>query len=955
MDSELVLASMPYLNQLKELTNEASHEFETSDPLATELFSSSHQSNGHASSAKNRTAQLEYTNEQQQEQQDDQLESIQRRCQEQVSLPDFYQKLSERGIQLAASFQGIEELWRRDGEALGRIKLSPTLAQEADLYQIHPTLLDACFQVLIAALPQKTSDSEEALYLPTGMHSFQQYSHPDQHIWSRARLLSSQEKEGGDISGDVRIFNVNGEIVAEAQGLQLQRIGVGGHSARPSASSTEQASELDKWLYELQWEPIQLTPEHPTSALHSPRTWLLFMDNRGVGKQLAASLERHGDICLSVMPGYRYAASKEQNSYQINPTQPEDISKLLRDVKQQRSLYSIVYLWGMDIRTLEASDATTLEADQEILTGGALNLIQQLAQQETGEAARLWIVTRGAQAVIENEKQLEVAQSPLWGLGKTCAIEHPELWGGLIDLDPGTVLDETGVQLYEGVTNASTEDQIAFRQGQSYIARMVRSRPLAPKELRIEPNASYLITGGLWGLGVEVAHWLTQKGARHLVLMGRTKLPPRAQWHELSPESRQARQVAGIRELERAGASVHYAVVDVTREDQLANFLAEFEQSGHPALRGVVHAASVWQDAQGQSLVRPLVNLTTEALMEVFRPKVIGGWLLHKHLKSQKLDFFVSFSSGASLFGSAAQGNYAAAGEFLDALAHYQRTLGQAALSIDWGAVSETGFGATAEGKRVHEYWEGHGIQRITPRQVLAALELLIPQNLARVGVLKLDWKLLQEFYPQITALPLVRHLVDGKQKTDVEVNKAVASGSIILATLMQAKSDERAQILQSYLSEQVAGVLRMPADLLDSNQPLTALGLDSLMAIELKNRLELELAVRIPIVTFLQGPSIAQFTAQLLDQLHTKNEILETIDPQSRVPTVVDADSLSKQDAASLLSQLDQPTTNGQNGHTEALLDLSPQDAQALLAQLDQLSDEQVDALLGQMARKEE
>ncbi len=994
VDSELVLESIPYLDQLKELANRTAHESDRTDPLAAESLSSSHQTNGHASTAQDMTAQKNYIHEQkvqqiQQTWQDDQLESIQKRCQEQVSLADFYQTLGERGIQLGTSFQGIQEIWRHDGEALGRIKLSQTLEQEADLYQIHPTLLDACFQVLISALPQKTFNDEEALYLPTGMRSFQQYKHPGTQVWSHARLLASQGESTDSIEGDVHILNENGELLAEARGLQLQRVGL---VTRPTAShsliaepATTTTSELNKWLYELQWEPLELSSDDSTQGVRTPRTWLLFMDDRGVGKQLATSLEGQGDTCLSVTRGYRYVA-RSGSSYQVNPTQPEDISKLLKDVQRHGPLHGVVYLWGLDIGPLETGDAATLEADQEIMTGGALTLMQQMANQGAGDAspARIWIVTRGAQAVVDDEKQLEVAQSPLWGLGKTCAIEHPELWGGLIDLDPS--LHETSMQLYTSIASQQTEDQIAFRHGQSYVARMVRSRAFTPKEFSIEHDASYLITGGLWGLGLEVAHWLAKKGAQHLILMGRTKLPPRVQWNQLQPESRQAQQVAGILELERAGAHVHYAVVDVTQEEQLTDFFAEFKRQGHPAIRGVIHAASVWQDAHGQSLVRPLVKLTTEALMEVFRPKVIGSWLLYTQFKDQKLDFFVSFSSGASLFGSAAQGNYAAAGEFLDVLAHYQRAQGQAALSIDWGAVSETGFGATSEGKRVHEYWEGHGIQRITPQQVLAALEMLIPQKIARVGVLKLDWKLLQEFYPQITALPLVRQLIDGQQQAKVQTNRA--RGSVILTTLMQASGEEQTQILQRYLSEQVASVLRMPSETLDSSQPLTALGLDSLMAIELKNRLELELAVRIPIVTFLQGPSIVQFTRQLLDQLQKKaeeaKETGEASEQQGLLPTIVNVDSLGKQDAAQLLSQLDQDqdvdallnqmqaegeehgvsekskeyekhTTNGQNGHTETNLDLSPQDAQALLAQLDQLSDEQVDVLLGQMAQKEE
>ncbi|GAC1365004.1 MAG: hypothetical protein NVSMB44_25460 [Ktedonobacteraceae bacterium] len=1009
VDSQLVLESMPYLAQLKEMANGAFQ----SAPLTMEALSSSHPTNGRATSTPNTLAQTNYIQEQQpqrgrtedsggkgdQVQQGDQLQSIQQRCQESISPPDFYQLLSQRGIQLAASFQGIAELKRGDGEALGLVKLPPQFAQEADLYQVHPTLLDACFQVLIAALPHKVFTNEEALYLPTGMRSFQLYAKPGAHVWSHAKLLTSAEQNADLFEGDVRILDEQGEVIAEARGLQLQSTGATAQrtttSTTTSATSTPTTAftgELNKWLYELQWQQAALPPADSLRATRGGRTWLLFMDGLGVGKELAVALEGLGDACIHVTPGYKYAAMGGQN-YQVNPTQPGDIARLLAEVQRRMSVHAIVYLWGLDIKALSSSAVdtvdtigtvdtiATLEADQEVITGGALTLVQALAQQTAVTSTKMWIVTRGAQAVAHDEEHLSVAQSPLWGLGKTCALEHPEQWGGLIDLDPSATIGELAAQLLAGIASTPAEDQVAFRRGQSYVARMVRSSELTPQAFTITHDASYLITGGLWGLGLEVARWLAGKGGQHLILLGRAKLPERALWNQLQPGSRQARQVAGIIELERIGAHVHYATVDVTQQEQLASFLAAYRQQGHPPIRGVMHAASVWQDAQGQSLVRPLVNLSTDALMEVLRPKVVGGWLLHTLFKDQKLDFFVSFSSGASLFGSAAQGNYAAAGEFLDQLAHYRRAQGQTALSVDWGAVSETGFGATTEGQRVHEYWEGHGIQRITPQQVLAALELLIPQSLARVGVLKLDWQLLREFYPQITALPLVRQLIDGKTGAKTQAKRPASTGSAILVDIQQASVEQRAHVLQRYLSAQVAGVLRMPSETLDPNQPLTALGLDSLMAIELKNKLELELAVRIPIVTFLQGPSIAQFTAQLLDQLNVQaskqnKQGEQQAEKRDQVATVVRADSLGKRDAAELLSQLDrlsdqdvdaslnqlQPAdgehdTNGQNGngHTGTHLDLSPQDAEALLAQLDQLSDEQVDALLGQIAQKEE
>ena len=485
--------------------------------------------------------------------------------------------------------------------------------------------------------------------------------------------------------------------------------------------------------------------------------------------------------------------------------------------------------------------------------------------------------------------------------------------------------------------------------------------------MTIRPDASYLITGGLWGLGFEVARWLARKGARHLVLLGRTELPARREWDTLHPDTRIGQQVANIRALEATGVAVHYASVDVTNEQQLSLFVQNLRTQKQPAIRGIIHAASVWQDARGQSLVRPLINLDAEAVQAVFRPKVVGSWHLHRLFRDAELDFFVLFSSGASLFGSAAQGNYAAAGTFMDTLAHSIRAQGQPALSIDWGAVSETGFGATQEGLRVHEYWETHGIQRITPRQVLEALELLISQRKAQVGVLKLDWRALQQFYPQLTGLPLFRYLVQDLPDTDEQQAATASEQNSLLQQLSTTSPEEGQQALETYLSEKVAAVLRIPSSRLDIENSLTMLGLDSLMAIELKNRIELELNVHIPIVTFLQGPSIQQFASELRAQLSqaASTPIQQMPDEQPRQIQKATLDGpVDAQAAEQLLAQLDRLSDEEvdallgsmalqENGHAP-LSQLSQQEATRLLAGIEQLSDSEVDALLNHMAQEE-
>lgn len=965
VDIDLALNSMEYLNQLKE---RADSELKTTVAPTWEVSHDGHQPGENHVNGSVPAKPVESVRTPQPM---NLLEEIQSRCREEVAMPAFYERLSKRGIELSGSFQGIERLWRRDDEALGQIRLSAAVEQENDFYQVHPTLLDACLQVLIATLPDALLSRDDALYLPTGLGSFRMHRQPGKQVWSHAVLKTGTERADGNFEGDVRILDEHGQLLIEAQGLQLQR----SEPVEPAASARKStlpvvADGLADWLYELRWEPkaVQKSRHLPVERTGK---WLIFMDSAGIGYRLAELLATQGATCFIVAPGSSYQVLGQRH-YSINPEQPEDARRLVKSIVETDGvpLRGAVHLWSLDTASTEQISAATLDKDAVLGTGSALYLIQALIDGASVDETRFWLVTRGAQPVAAEEAALEVAQSPIWGLGRTCAMEHPELWGGLVDLDVKEAVEESAEQLLSVLADVSGEDQTAFRQGERFVARMVRSGNWTQQSLELRPDASYLITGGFWGLGFEVARWLALKGARHLVLMGRTQLPPRNEWHRVVAGSRQAQLIASIRELEQFGTRVYCATVDVTNEDALTAFLQEYYQQGHPAIKGVLHAASVWQDAQGQSLVRPLANLDATALQAVFSPKVKGSWLLHKLLQNRAIqktavDFFVSFSSGASLFGSAAQGNYAAAGTFLDVLAHYQRSQGIPALSIDWGAVSEIGFGATADGQRVHEYWESHGIQRITPRHVLAALELLIPQNAAQIGVIKLDWRLLQQFYPQVASLPLVTHLI-----AEIAGESTVAGAqeeSAIISQMLGVEGTERQHLMEGYLSEQVANVLRVPAARLDIQQPLTALGLDSLMAIELKNRIELELKVRIPIVTFLQGPSIAQFATQVLDQVETMaaaqkaDEVRgQNLQNDSKVAI------MSQGEAEQLLTQLDQlsdaevdlllgkmlPEGNGKgNAHTG--IDL--QEAEALLAQLDQLSDERVDNLLNQFVQEEE
>jgi NAD(P)-dependent dehydrogenase (short-subunit alcohol dehydrogenase family) len=466
--------------------------------------------------------------------------------------------------------------------------------------------------------------------------------------------------------------------------------------------------------------------------------------------------------------------------------------------------------------------------------------------------------------------------------------------------------------LWEEISNPDGENQLAFRGEQRLVARLVRKQQSSVREtpLRWRPDGSYLITGGLGDLGLIVARWMVAQGARRLILLGRTQLPPRSSWSSVEAGSHLARQITAIRELEESGASVHLVSADVADEEQMSAFVSQFQAEGWPPIRGVVHAAGVLHDGL-------LLKLDAAAMNKVLRPKMVGGWLLHRLLREAPLDFFVVFSSAGSLMGQPGQGNYAAANAFLDALAHHRRAQGLTALSINWGAWAELGFAETEGGRSLTRRLALLGIRSMPPKRALEVIDRLLREDATQVVALPVNWSKYHEFYPVGMEPPLLSDLAN----QDAASPSQTAHPGDKRNAILDAAPVERPQMLESYVNEQVARVLGLSTSQLDIQQPLTNLGLDSLMAVELKNRISADLGVNVPMVKFLQGFSVAQAATLLLDQLTTEAHNPTDIRPLAR--------------------------THEPPRETDAA-------DEDLLANIDGLSDEQVNSMLADMLTKD-
>lgn len=354
----------------------------------------------------------------------------------------------------------------------------------------------------------------------------------------------------------------------------------------------------------------------------------------------------------------------------------------------------------------------------------------------------------------------------------------------------------------------------------------------------VRQDATYLVTGGLGALGLEVAGRLVERGARRVVLMGR---------HAPSPAAE-----VKIEALTDAGAAVSVERGDVADPADVARVVGVAVRDGGWPLAGVVHAAGVLDDGI-------LVRQDARRFATVMAPKVAGAWNLHLETRSLPLDFFVLFSSTASLLGAPGQGNYAAASAFLDALAHHRRALGLAALAIHFGPWAEIGLAAAAEDRGTRA--AGQGMHGLAPREGLAAFEALFAGDFIEVGVVRLDVRQWIQSHPLLAASPLFRALVE-------EGEHAPVRSSRLREALSSAPEGERRAMLERHLRQEVARVLRIPPETIGPSSPLSELGLGSLTALEYRNRLEATLGVQLPATLIWSHPTTSALAEQVATRL---------------------------------------------------------------------------------------
>src|SRR5579871_1696183 len=564
------------------------------------------------------------------------------------------------------------------------------------------------------------------------------------------------------------------------------------------------AENIDEWFYEVAWEQ----KDHHSVGSQPRGQWLIVPDRLGVATELAKKL------------------STELGVEAVFVDDAPSLAKHLRSGKFDFVVHaaSLDYAQSADLAGVQAALASALPVAQAVAAEAS--------------SPRLWLITSGAVPVRSQDAGPNLLQAPVWGMGRTFALEHPESWGGLIDLEAGAV-PAMAEALLSAIVENDGEDEIAIRDSRRYVARLVRKRAeVSPKQF--SADKTYLITGGLGGLGLKMTSWMAEHGARHLLLLGRR-----------APSEETARALDALRQ---RGVQVEFQTADVANRPSLQAALSKLG-TDLPPLAGIIHAAGVLDDGV-------MAQLSPERFEKVLHPKVTGTWNLHQLTENLPLDFFVMFSSLAAVTGAPGQASYAAANAFMDAFAHFRKRLGLPATSVNWGGWADAGMAARTDSEVRHR---AGAFQLMPSDSALAAFGRILSDAPAQVTVASVDWDQFRNTAEGRNAKPLFRALLRQAPPRHEEKPGAPKADFTALRSLAPEALQPR---LVAYLRDALAPILGVQASELDSERPIIDYGVDSLMSLEFRNQIRADLDVVLSTASLLQGPTLTNLAAEIAPRL---------------------------------------------------------------------------------------
>ncbi|KAL1636605.1 Type I Iterative PKS [Neofusicoccum ribis] len=641
------------------------------------------------------------------------------------------------------------------------------------------------------------------------VHFFTEYGTPPPKT---GYLYVEEASERGAPAVHVSVCSEDGQVLAKFESMRFSEI-----EGTPGVSGS-----VESLVHQLAWEPAPFS--------NKPASW----DGVVLVSDDAATLAKYS------------SQLKNQTKKLTQLSRASDIANAPIAPNT-----AIVYCPG------PVSALVDVPAKSEAFIAELLTLTKHVVREHASLANNKVFTLTASVAAAETATAL--AHAPLHGLGRIIASEHPDQWGALIDVD-----DEHSPFPTLALKYVQDQDVVRMADG---LPRVARLRPLprerlygaaeaATRTLLPRPQGTYVVTGGLGALGLEVASFLVEKGARRIVLLSRRGLPPRREWRRLDTASPLFAAVSRIQALEQAGATVSALALDVGAPDAAERLLAALDAAGLPPVLGVVHAAGVLED-------QLVLDTTPDSFARVLAPKVAGALALAAAFPPGTLDWLVLFSSCGQLFGFPGQSSYASGNAFLDALAAHRRAQGDNAVAVQW--TSWRGLGMAASTDFIDAELESKGITDVSVEEAFRAWEHLARYDVDHGVVLRSRAFDAGEPLPA----PILEHIAVRRAGSAAAAGAATADAAAGSdGEARPAGGPELKAWLDARICESVASVLMLGADEVDSRAAIADLGVDSVMTVTLRRKLQSTLKVKIPPTLTWSHPTVSHLVGWFAEKL---------------------------------------------------------------------------------------
>lgn len=778
----------------------------------------------------------------------------------------FYQTVGT-GFAFGNLFKRMNAAWQGEDEALCEIKPASgikALDPEVGRYEIYPGMLDACFQLLGGLMNRRIDNSQET-YVPFSVSELR-FNHAlslDESLWCHVRL---RDGAGGTSSlrGDLVLWQGESRIIARIKGVEFKKI-------RNEAMRASLGINKPRDFYGINWEH-KLLAVHDTAI--TGKTWVVFSDQGPVAQDVCRRVQEQDGRCVMVTQGETFM--RHDDGYCVDPMNKNDFLSLAQAIKDDCgdgavSVDHSVYLWPL---LSPRSESAEIESDLSSACAGLMHWLQAVdALRPSGDEHRnkVTLVTRNAQAESAATPSASVVGGALWGFGNALRLERPDLHCVNVDLMSGQ--DAIGAgdldALWLELAMVDAEPRVRLEKGLRSVARLhpIKLETARTPSVRIHGDCVYLVSGALGGLGQSLLPWMVAQGAKHLVLpVHRALKSPESAW------------------LDGLGAKVTVIAADIATVSGAAT-LAETLHGLEEPVGGVFHLAGRLHD-------QALNQLTWAGFNEVLMPKAVGAWHLMQILRElprrEALEFVLLFSSASATLGSAGQVNYASANAFLDRLAVVARAQGLPTTSIAWSIWAGKGMGGDDS---LVQRLTRTGLPPIDAAEGLAALAEIIAVGPVAISVIPARWQdYLRHYYhgKAPAYLSALARPVEAQpdKKADATFLKEVAA--LPDAAKLKAVLDAVLKEIVHVMSVDTAGTL-------DVERPLQELGMDSLMAVEIRNGLGRMLDSTLPTAILFKYPTAKDLADFILEEYVFSAEPQPQDDDKKSADARLDLDALEE------------------------------------------------------------